>query len=141
MPHIHVPTLLFVLGACALCVAVAGMLLNEGEAKKRAAARRKKAAKGRVLDSRTSTSVKTSTTARDAKAPGRSATTTPRAMNPTSTQDDAAGVAPKDTLERPEPLHSDSPVLDEAQQLAELMAEDAPERIVAILREWMREDQ
>jgi flagellar biosynthesis/type III secretory pathway M-ring protein FliF/YscJ len=139
----HVPTLLFVLGACALCVAVIGMLLNEGEAKRRAAARRKKAAKGRVLDSRTSTSVKTATkaTARDAKTPGRSAATPPRAMNPTSAQSDAAGVAPKSSVERSEPLHSDSPVLDEAQQLAELMAEDAPERIVAILREWMREDQ
>ena len=137
MPHIHIPTLLFVLGAGALIVAVVGMLLNENESKKRAAARRNRAAKNaRVLDSRTPTIVR-----RDQGLPRAAARPDVVEAARLAAEKGVEAASLPESESATETLHSDSPVLDEAQRLAELMAEDAPERIVAILREWMREDQ
>jgi flagellar biosynthesis/type III secretory pathway M-ring protein FliF/YscJ len=139
MPNIHIPTLLFVLGAGALVVAVVGMMLNEKESKKRAAARRNRAVKStRVLESRTPTNVgRVQDLSRTASRSGQVPQTISSTQVPRTEEPGSPPVKENPT----EPLHSASPVLDEAQRLAELMAEDAPERIVAILREWMREDQ
>jgi flagellar biosynthesis/type III secretory pathway M-ring protein FliF/YscJ len=142
MPHIHLPTLLLVLGASAMIVALGGMMLNEREAKKRAAARRERALKnGRVLDARAHTSVRP-----EQGAPRKASNSSPAAPATEAANSDGLGSdAPKPATKRasdiPQPLHSDSAVLSEAQHRAELMAEDDPERIVEIIREWMREEQ
>jgi flagellar biosynthesis/type III secretory pathway M-ring protein FliF/YscJ len=142
MPHIHLPTLLLVLGASALIVALGGMLLNERDAKKRAAARRERALKNaRVLDARAHTAVRPEQgTPRKAPNPALAAPSA-EAANGEGVGSDALKPTPKRASDIAEPLHSDSTVLSEAQHRAELMAEDDPERIVEIIREWMREDQ
>ena len=142
MPHIHLPTLLLVLGASALIVALGGMLLNERDAKKRAAARRERALKNaRVLDARAHTAVRPEQgTPRKAPNPAMAAPSAD-AANGEVVGSDAQKPPTNSARNISDPLHSDSAVLNEAQRRAELMAEDDPERIVEIIREWMREDQ
>lgn len=136
MPRIHLPTLLLVVGVVSLGLAFLIAFLTQDKTGGRTQPRPAQPRRPVPTRPATTTRVTTPPTRRSANAAERTASGNQRADG--SESPEPSGTPAHQAA--PETLHSDNKDAVEARQLAELLAEEAPERIVAILRRWLRED-